>query len=105
MPEDKASDGFDAGRLAQEVMHVSLGHPSLESWPARLGRALVDRGSWTGRFARLVRAAGSVIAELACPAQALGPVGSLPIGDELGRLCDGWQGALRGRRDEAPVPA
>ena len=105
MPKDKASDGFDAGRLPQEVTHVRLGHPELESWPARLGRALVHRGPWADRDARLVRAAGRVIAELAWPAQALGPVGSLPIGDELGRLCDGWQGALRGRRDEAPVPA
>ena len=109
MPEDKARGGFDGDRLPQEVTHLGLGHPKLESWPTLMGRALAHRGQGPARLSWLVRDAGCGVAYLACHAHSFGRAWSLQIRGGPGLICDRWQGALHGRgcgrRDGAPVPA
>jgi hypothetical protein len=95
MPEDHASDGFDAGRLPQEGPHLVLGHPKSEAWPVLRGRVLVHRSQAMGRLPRPVRAAGCTVAALACPAHAWGRAGFRRLGG----------GPAPRRRADAPVMA
>jgi hypothetical protein len=93
MPEDHASDGFDAGRLPHEGPHLVLGHPQSEAWPVLTGRGLVHRRHAMGRLPRPVRAAGGPVAARAGPAHAWGRAGVRQLGG----------GPKPRRRADAPV--